>query len=97
MIKKIGKIGKINIEANRKLKEIYEDKGITRCELGFQGCARDNFLSFAHRHKREWYRNKPELLSDFNQTILSCITCHEIIEISKGLTEKVFNHLRPTK
>jgi len=93
-IRKIGKIGQRNIEANKFLKEIYIDKEITTCELGFTGCTHNNFLSFAHRHKREWYRKYPELLYYFNETILACVKCHDIIEVSKGLTEKVFNHLR---
>ena len=93
-MKQIGKIGKINIEANKKLKEIYEDKDIRYCELRLEGCTISSFLTFAHRHKREWYRSKPELLSDFNQTLLACQNCHNKIEDSRELTEEKFNQLR---
>lgn len=89
-LKTIGKIGKINIDANRKLKELFADKGITRCEL----CGSDNYLSFAHRHKRIWYRGYPELLSDFNQVLLLCVPCHEKMEYNKDLTSKIFAGLR---
>lgn len=90
---KVGKIEKINIEANKKLKKLYSEKGIYRCELRLPGC--DNFfLQFAHRHKRIEYRSRPELLSDFNQTVLACNYCHSKIEKDKKLTEDVFLRLR---
>ena len=86
---------KINIEANRKLKEMYQEKGITHCELKLEGCWKNSTLGFAHLHKRIWYIHKPELLSDFNQTILACTSCHQKIEYNKVLTEKMFKCLRP--
>ena len=92
-MKIIGKIGRININANRKLKELYNDLGITYCEIGLPGC--DNFfLQFAHRHKRIYYRSRPELLSEHNQTVLACCHCHSVIEKDKKLTEEVFMRLR---
>lgn len=80
----------------RKLKVEFEEKGITTCELRFNGCWRDNALSFAHRHKRDWYktRGKEHLLGDFREVILACIPCHNKIEDDMGLTESVFNTLR---
>jgi len=89
-IKRIGKIGKRNIDANKKLKEIFLEKGIVRCEL----CGTDNFLSFAHKHKRDWYRRYPELLSDYNQVLLLCIPCHEKIEVNRVETRALFIRLR---
>jgi hypothetical protein len=77
-----------------KLKKIYEDKGITNCELRFNDCWVNNALSFAHRHKRRWYLGQKKLLEDFNQTILACINCHQKIEYNKELTKEVFNRLR---
>lgn len=73
-----------------KLKKIYEKKGITTCELRFNGCSYDNFLSFAHRYKR----NDPRCNHSFMGTILVCISCHNIIEYNRALTEKVFKTLR---
>lgn len=89
-LKHIGKIGKRNINAVRKLKQMFMDKGITQCEL----CGSDNYLSFAHKHKRIWYREFPELLSDFNQVLLLCVPCHERMEYDKELTNKIFAGLR---
>lgn len=94
-LNKVGKIGKRNIDANKILKYIYNDYGITRCEL----CGTDNMLSFAHKEKREWYRKEDRipLLSSFQHTLLLCIPCHETIEYDKELTKKTFAELRPTK
>lgn len=86
MLNKIGKIGKRNIQANKTLKETFIEKGITRCEK----CGSTFVLTFAHRHKRIWYRSKPELLSDFNQVLLLCIHCHTSIEYHKDLSDAVF-------
>ena len=88
---KLGKQGKINQEANRKLKILFESKGIRFCEL----CGSDNFLSYAHRHKRIFYYKTPELLWDFNQVLLLCtLPCHQLLEKDKKLTEETFNRLR---
>jgi hypothetical protein len=81
-------------DQRKKLKEIYLSKGITSCELHLEGCMRDNYLSFAHRHKRSWYWSNPELLGSFQQTLLACIPCHNKIEYKKELTEELFNKLR---
>jgi hypothetical protein len=78
----------------QKLKRIYVEKDITVCELKFENCWRDNGLSWAHRHKRIFYKSRPELLEDFNQTILACIECHQKIERSRELTKEMFIKLR---
>lgn len=94
-INKIGKQGKINLAANRILKKIYFDKGIRYCEVRIDNkCMSSWGLGFAHRHKRYFYKDKPELLSDFNQTILACSHCHQQLEADNKLTEKVFQCLR---
>ena len=93
---KLGKVGKRNKIAASKLKELYTEQEIYSCELQLEGCLGSNFLGFAHRHKRVWYypEDKQVLLSDFNQTVLSCQNCHSRIEYNKELTEKMFNKLR---
>lgn len=73
-----------------KLKVEYEYKGITTCELRFEGCWFNNALSFAHRYKR----NDPRCDNTFEGTILACIPCHDIIEYDRKLTEQVFTRLR---
>lgn len=92
-INKIGKIGKLNLKANKKLKELYQKIGITRCEL----CGTDQWLSFAHRHLRHDYRGKEldEGLASYNQTLLLCVPkCHAEIEGDKEKTEDLFMKLR---
>lgn len=79
----------------KNLKEIYYDKGITTCELRFKGCWINNALGFAHKKKRKEYLCDPASLGDFNETILACNHCHNIIEDNKELTEEVFKRLRP--
>jgi len=84
-----------------KLKAIYLDKGITTCEMKWpHECWHDNGLSFAHRHKRAFYRLCPERLAEFDQTLLLCIPAHQWIEhgdkksTGRELTEKIFKELR---
>ena len=77
-----------------KLKKIYLEKGITTCEIGLSGCMKDFGLSFAHKHKRVYYYQRPELLGSFNETILACAFCHQEIEKDRELTEMVFKKLR---
>lgn len=89
-LKKLGKIGKINKASNEKLKELFIENDITSCEI----CGLTYGLTFAHRHKRVWYRSRPELLSDANQVLLLCLECHQKIEYNKKLTEETFIRLR---
>jgi hypothetical protein len=87
---KIGKKVKAWIAAADKLEEIYLEKGITSCELKFDGCWGDNALHFAHRYKRR----DPRCKHTFKSTILACNPCHMKIEYDKQLTEEVFKLLR---
>lgn len=95
---KLGKIGKINKRANEILKQKYLGMGIDYCEVGGMlqnpNCGHKNALTFAHRHKRIFYRGNPQLLSSYNQTVLACIDCHQILEKSREKTEEVFSVLR---
>jgi len=58
------------------LKEEFEKLGITTCELGLPGCARTNFLGFAHLDKR---RNLT--LEDLPKVVLACNPCHDEVEL----------------
>lgn len=92
-IRKIGKRGRINLDANKKLKKVYEGMlGI--CEIRGPNCWHV-FQGFAHRHKRNWYRGREDLLSSYDETIRACNICHQMIEASRELTEMYFNMLRP--
>lgn len=77
-----------------RLKKIYLEKGITTCEIRLVDCMGGFGMSFAHKHKRIWYYDKPGLLGSFNETVLACAFCHDKIEGDKQLTEEVFNKLR---
>lgn len=92
---KKGKKTKAWDEDRSKLKKIYEEKGITTCEIRILGCWNYNALGFAHKHKRSWYNTHPELLGTFNETLLACNSCHQKIEYNKELTKFYFNKLRP--
>jgi hypothetical protein len=77
-----------------KLKIEYARRGLISCEVRLPGCLIFFALSFAHRHKRVWYYDKPDLLANFNETVLACAKCHAKMESDKELTEKVFQRLR---
>jgi len=51
-------------------------------------------LSWHHRHKREWYRKYPELLWQFNQTLLLDLKCHEMLEYDAVKHNQYFYELR---
>ncbi len=93
-LKKVGKIGQINQEANRILKAKFVKMQTTSCEIKLPGCMKTFALSFAHRHKRLWYRSQPELLSEISQVVLACAYCHDKIERDPELTERTFKRLR---
>lgn len=81
----------------KEIKKEFEEKGITYCEVRFPDvCMNDNFLSFAHRHKRIWYdmRENKGKLGNFNQVILACTPCHDRLEVDKELAERLFIGLR---
>ena len=96
-MKMIGRRTKANIAANRILKKKFAELGIERCEVKLPGCMPNFAIGFAHWHKRIWYYDWPELLSDINEVVLACPNCHAKMEPDKELTEEVFNRLRPIK
>lgn len=96
-LNKIGKVGRINIEARNRIAKICEEKNINRCEIQFEGCKDYMFLAPAHRHKRAWYQGDVELLSDYKQWVCACVFCHDKIEHDSNLTEEVFIKLRGNK
>ena len=93
-MKAIGKQTKINIAANQILKKEFTELGITKCEVGLSKCMANFALSFSHLHKRVWYYDCPELLSDIQQVVLAYASCHAQMEVSEQLTEEVFKRLR---
>ena len=71
-----GKKTRANKKTNAARKRKFEAKDLTTCELGYPGCTKDNFLSWAHGKKRR------KLQGDELATcaILACINCHDVIE-----------------
>jgi hypothetical protein len=91
-IRKIGKIGKINIEANKILKEKYSTTNLILlppCEIERIGCWHVTH-GFAHRHSRVDYRSRPEMLSSVNQTLKACNPCHGWLDAHKKEREELF-------
>jgi hypothetical protein len=85
--------GKANIywyECKKKLKPIFIEKGITRCEC----CGGTFAMSFHHRSKRWTYIRRKEDLGKFEEVILVCAFCHEKLETDKELTKLWFQKLR---
>ena len=92
--KKVGKVGKSNVDA-RKLIALHAEKhDLKLCEINLPGCMRTWPLAPAHRHKRNWYKGDVELLADPKQWVVACQHCHDAIEFDKKLTEEVFIKLR---
>jgi len=91
---KIGKMGWLNVKANKKIDKIFIQKDIFFCEARLENCTGGMGLTRAHRHKRIWYRSQPEKLHDFKQVILCCLSCHQKIEKSAEETEELFMKLR---
>jgi hypothetical protein len=93
-MRKIGKQGKINNIANKKIKALFLEKDIRYCEARLDGCQMSMYLSIAHKHKRVWYKSQPEKLYDFSEVILCCISCHQKLEANRELTEEIFKQKR---
>lgn len=93
-MRKIGKVGRANLAANKKIKLHIDESLLQNCEIGFEGCLKNFALTIAHRHKRAWYKGDADLLSNPKQWVIGCVCCHDAIEHDKELTEKTFNKLR---
>lgn len=71
-------------QARGVLKEVFEDNGVTSCEVRISGiCVVDRYLSFAHGDKRR-YLSVTEL---YILVALACIPCHEHIEYKMNRRE----------
>ena len=104
MINKIGKIGKLNKKEGRELAKLWIEKDISWCEFDrphvtSRGisvpCDFGTFPQNAHRHKKTWYRGKPdELRWNIKQVARLCQTAHGLIEFNAKKTEAFFIRLR---
>lgn len=58
-----------------KLKPRFERVGITSCEFRYQGCWRDNALSFAHVDKRRFLS-----AGELEAVAVACCVCHDRLD-----------------
>jgi len=94
-IRRVGKIGKRNIESNKELKNKYILlTHLPPCEIGKIGLCWHVTHGFAHRHERIDYRKCPELLSSVNQTLKACNPCHNYIDAHRKEREALFLYKR---
>lgn len=91
---KLGKIGKLNQKEHRELAKLWVEKGIEYCEYNKPHMC-SSWLTNAHRHKKLWYRGKPdEMRWSYKQVLRLCMPSHMEIEYDNELTEKLFQELR---
>ena len=100
-LKQVGKIGRANAKANRKIAELALEHGIYYCEacpvlagMGLLDWACLQSRSNAHRHERYDYRHDLDKLWDFKQWIFACHLAHTLLDGHKDVREKVFIKLR---
>lgn len=93
-LRKVGKIGLRNKEANKINYGRFAEMGVTSCEI----CGSTFACAAAHKHPREWYRSCPDLLSDFSQILFLCQSCHDRIDdrsqTTKTESDEIFERLR---
>lgn len=93
-IKRVGKIGRANIEARKMIAKIAEEHNLTTCEIRFAGCLGTFGIAPAHRHRRGYYHGDPKKLADYNEWVAACQHCHGLIDNNKQLLKETFNRLR---
>jgi hypothetical protein len=72
-------------QTRKELVERFERAGITHCELQWNGCFKNNFLSFAHSKKRRYIKSQEEL----EEVLLCCTPCHDRLEYGGNMYETV--------
>lgn len=77
-LRQIGKKGRQNIVANKRLDAFFIASGINYCELGLNGCNGTFGLTRAHLRKRKHLT--AEQLGDPQYAVLACLHCHQVVE-----------------
>jgi len=100
-IKQIGKIGRANAKANRKIEKSASARGLYFCEvcevlheMGLLNWQCLQAKTNAHRHGRVWYRSQLDKLGDIEQWVFACIKAHDFIDDNTVIREEVFLRLR---
>lgn len=70
---------------------MFEEMGITSCEVRLPGCEQFGETP-AHRLKRRHYTD--DRINSYEEIVICCPFCHDIIEKDAKLTEEIFNRLR---
>ena len=71
------KKAKLWLKVRKEIIADFERRGITSCELRWDGCWVNNGLTLAHRMKRRKIQDEKELSTVANL----CIICHNKVEI----------------
>jgi hypothetical protein len=74
----IGRKTKAWNSARRKLKARFLKLGIVSCELRYEGCSQDNFLTWAHGKRRRFL----SLAELEDLVVLACQNCHTILDLT---------------
>lgn len=74
---KPGRKSKLELALEARYKELFEERGITTCEVQLDGCLYNDHLSWAHIDKRDSMTLEEYLCC----VVLSCVdVCHDTIE-----------------
>lgn len=96
-LRKTGTRGKMNIKANKLIREYLASNPIHHCEARLDNCLGTMFLQVAHRKRRNEYKSVEEL-ADPQEWICACQNCHQEMDRRTPeawqLTEELFNELR---
>ena len=76
----------------KKVAKMFLDRGITSCEARLEVVKDHSGETPAHRLKRRFYTD--ESINSFEEIILACPRCHEIMEKDPELTKELFKKLR---
>lgn len=97
-LRRCGKVGEANIKSRKMIATKAEEEGLDFCELKFEGCLHKMYLAPAHRHSRSWYKGDADLLADFQQWVVACQNCHQILDgrstTSQEESDAIFLELR---
>lgn len=107
MIKKLGKIGKINQIVRNINNKKLDERGINYCEVyqylpdNYKNVHNNIFIGIAHRHNRDWYKTRFQFkedhvkrLTDIKQICRACQGCHQFMDEQPEIRENVFVSLR---
>lgn len=79
-INPLGKKGREWQGARKQLKLFFENATIMECELKYENCTKDDFLTWAHSLKRRYIDRNSGRGDQLLECILACQNCHQRIE-----------------